>query len=172
MAIYELFEKEHAEDVLEEVRHASEEKIGKHFFSTLVTRFCFLLLFFADSAWLVYNTCLMILFAAAHLLTGRKVAWIGRMLGKFALNFRRSVVCGLSLLIGLFSPPFGIMVACTYFLMYDKAGMEEVVPAPLQSNRSRWRHRSRTATCSPPGRRESRRRPRWAARRDCPRSSP
>ena len=133
MAIYELFEQEHVEDVFEGVKHASEENIGKHFFSTLVTRFCFLLLFIADSAWLIYNTIMMVLFAFAHVVTGRKIGWLDRMLRKFALSFRRSVVCGLSLLVGLFSPPFGIMVACTYFLMYDKAGMEEVVPAPLQS---------------------------------------
>jgi len=133
MAIYELFEKEHAEDVFEGVKHASEDKIGRHFFSTLVTRFCFLLLLIADSAWLVYNTVFMVLFAAIHLLTGRKLRLIDRMLRRVALNFRRSVVCWLSLLIGLFSPPFGIMVACTYFLMYDKTGMDEVVPAPLQA---------------------------------------
>ena len=60
--------------------------------------------------------------------------WDGeRMLAKAALNMRRSIVCSLALFVGLFSPPFGIMVACTYFLMYDKAGMEEVVPAPLQA---------------------------------------
>ena len=45
---------------------------------------------------------------------------------------RRALVCGLSLLIAICSPAFGIMVACTYFLMYDKEGIEEVVPASLQ----------------------------------------
>ncbi|MBI3236532.1 MAG: hypothetical protein HYZ48_02320 [Chlamydiales bacterium] len=49
------------------------------------------------------------------------------------LTVKRSLVCGLSLFITLFSPAFGIMIACTYFLMYDKTGIEEVVPASLQS---------------------------------------
>jgi len=133
MAIYELFEMESPEEVFEEIKHSSEEKLGSHFFSTLVTRLCFLLLFLADAAWFVYNSVMMTLFAVAHIATGKKIAWLDRTLRNFALSFRRSSVCGLSLLIGLFSPPFGIMVACTYFLMYDKAGMEEVVPAPLQA---------------------------------------
>lgn len=133
MAIYELFDRENPEEFIEEFQQASEEKQKGHFFSSLVTRFCFLLLLLADLAWLVYNTGVLILFAFAHLLTGRKMGWLEKRVQKCALNFRRSLVCGLALIVGLFSPPFGIMVACTYFLMYDKAGMEEVVPTPLQS---------------------------------------
>ena len=49
------------------------------------------------------------------------------------VSLRRSLVCGVSLFIALFSPAFGIMIACTYFLMYDKSGIEEVVPSSLQS---------------------------------------
>jgi hypothetical protein len=48
-------------------------------------------------------------------------------------SIKRSFVCALALLVALFSPAFGIMIACTYFLMYDKAGMEEVVPSSIQS---------------------------------------
>jgi hypothetical protein len=51
---------------------------------------------------------------------------------KACVSVRRAFVCGLSLIVALFSPAFGIMVACTYFLMYDKAGIEEVVPRSLQ----------------------------------------
>ena len=61
---------------------------------------------------------------ARYFHTLRDSAWV---------SLRRSLVCGVSLLIALFSPAFGIMIACTYFLMYDKSGIEEVVPSSLQS---------------------------------------
>ncbi len=137
MAIYELFDQEKKESFTETFEHVEEKfekKEGKrHFFSTLVTRFCFLLLLIADAAWLVYNILLIFIATLLVLLSGGKSAACKKMFFRAALHLRRSVVCGLSLFIGLFSPPFGIMVACTYFLMYDKAGMEEVVPAPLQA---------------------------------------
>lgn len=133
MAIFQLFDEEKKQGFTETFDQADVqgEKKGKsQLFSTLVTRFCFLLLFIADSAWLVYNGLMLLVSIFFFALSGGKK---GKLLKKFALHFRRSAVCGLALLIGLFSPPFGIMVACTYFLMYDKAGMEEVVPASLQA---------------------------------------
>ncbi|NGX27205.1 MAG: hypothetical protein K940chlam6_01138 [Chlamydiae bacterium] len=135
MAIYELFDQEKKENFTETFEHVEEStKKGKsHFFSTLVTRCCFFLLLIADSAWLLYNSAILILATLLFLISGGKNSTFKKMLTKAALNMRRSVVCALALFIGLFSPPFGIMVACTYFLMYDKAGMEEVVPAPLQA---------------------------------------
>jgi len=48
------------------------------------------------------------------------------------LNLKRAGICGVALVIALFSPSLGIMIACTYFLMYDKAGIQEVVPTSLQ----------------------------------------
>lgn len=135
MAIYDLFQQEKAEEFTETFEHICEQEAPQkgRFFSTLVTRFCFLLLFIADTAWLAYNGAFLLLFTALHLAAGCKNAFLKKRLIRHALHCRRAVVCGLSLLVGLFSPPFGIMVACTYFLMYDKAGMEEVVPAPLQA---------------------------------------
>lgn len=130
MAIYELFEKE--EEIFEEVKSVVKEESKSHLFSTLVTRFCFLLLLIADLGWFIYNAAMVGVFALLYLVSIKRSSVFKRLLFKFALNLRRSAVCGLSLLVGLFSPPFGIMVACTYFLMYDKAGMDEVVPAPLQ----------------------------------------
>lgn len=134
MAIYELFERETTEEeVFDDFHRAAEEESKSRFFSTLVTRLTFLLLLTADLAWLCYNTLMMVLFAVLHMITGKRFQRLSTLLNQFALSFRRSSVCGLALLVGLFSPPFGIMVACTYFLMYDKAGMDEVVPAPLQA---------------------------------------
>jgi membrane glycosyltransferase len=137
MAIYQLFEEEKKESFTEtfersEPLNKKKEKSG-HFFSTMITRFCFLLLLIADTAWFVYNCLTLLLAAIGLMVTAGKIAFFKKMFNRCALHFRRSLICWLSLFIGLFSPPFGIMVACTYFLMYDKAGMEEVVPATLQA---------------------------------------
>lgn len=135
MAIYELFDKEQAEKFTEtfEQIEAADGKGKGHFFSTLVTRFCFLFLLLADLAWLLYTGVMLLLTSTLLLLTGMKNESLQKHVRKLFLSFRRAAVCGLSLFVGLFCPPFGIMVACTYFLMYDKRGMEEVVPAPLQA---------------------------------------
>lgn len=135
MAIYQLHEQEANEKFTEtfDANQSSSESKKGQFFSTLVTRLCFVFLLAGDALWLIYNTAIFLLAVSLCLLTGGKKLFFKKMLAKSALNMRRSVVCGLALFIGLFSPPFGIMVACTYFLMYDKAGMEEVVPAPLQA---------------------------------------
>lgn len=136
MAIYQLYEEEKNQSFTEtfEKADAGVKKEGnKALFSTLITRFCFLLLLIANGAWLIYNSGMLILSATALVLTGGKSRFAKRLVVRFALHFKRSAVCALALLVGLFSPPFGIMIACTYFLMYDKAGMEEVVPATLQA---------------------------------------
>lgn len=135
MAIFQLFEKEKQEEFTETFEHIEEasKQSGRSLFSTVMTRFCFLLLMIADLSWLVYNTALLIIGLVAYLITGARHLFFKKILRKFWLHFIRSLACGLSLFVGLFSPPFGIMIACTYFLMYDKAGMEEVVPVALQS---------------------------------------
>ncbi|MDN3506876.1 MAG: hypothetical protein P0S96_06570 [Simkaniaceae bacterium] len=126
MAIHELFDQDSSEMFNKPIEHQEEGKGS--FFSTLVTRFFFLLLLIADLAWFAY-TCISLLILVPVSLALKKRSWLKKPM----LNLQRSSACGISLFVGLFSPPFGIMVACTYFLMYDKAGMEEVVPAPLQA---------------------------------------
>ncbi|MBS0628870.1 MAG: hypothetical protein JSS30_01440 [Verrucomicrobia bacterium] len=137
MAIYQIFEEvknESFTETFETPEPIQQKKQSKsHLFSTLVTRVCFLLLLLADSLWVAYNSVMLLIAISGLALTGGKNLFFKKMFAKTGLHFRRSVTCGLALFIGLFSPPFGIMVACTYFLMYDKAGMDEVVPAPLQA---------------------------------------
>ena len=41
-------------------------------------------------------------------------------------------ILGFSLIVAIVSPALGTMFACTYFLMYDKKGIDEVVPSILQ----------------------------------------
>lgn len=112
-----------------------EEKASKkdRFFSSLAARFFFLLLLVADVFWGVYVILSLALITTLHLITLRKFSLLQRLLLKFFLSFKRFLVCGLSLFVALFTPALGIMFACTYFLMYDKEGIEEVVPSSLQS---------------------------------------
>ena len=136
MAIFQLFDQEKKQtftEIFDHEDHEEEKEKKSNFFSTLITRFCFLLLLVANTFWFIYNIVYLSLSLLAVLVTGNRILFLKKNLRKSWLHFRRSLVCGLSLFIGLFNPPFGIMIACTYFLMYDKSGMEEVVPAPLQA---------------------------------------
>lgn len=135
MAIFDIFEAEK----LRAAQNASHEKIEQpesprdRLFSILAARLFFVLLFVADLLWAVYSLILLSLTLSFSLLTGGKMPFVKKLTHKFWMGFKRSLVCGLSLLIALFSPAFGIMIACTYFMMYDKAGLEEVVPTSIQS---------------------------------------
>lgn len=141
MAIYDIFEPEDPEeeqlelDLPEDENLAEEESYSKRdrLFSTLVARLFFFLLLVADIAWIVYSVLLFSLSLLGYLLSFRKFPFFKESASGFWVSVKRSFVCGISLFLALFSPAFGIMVACTYFLMYDKAGIEEVVPASLQA---------------------------------------
>lgn len=102
-------------------------------FSTVATRLFFLLLLCADVLWIGYALLKFCIALAGLAFSGGKVSYFKHLIDKSWVSIRRSLVCGVSLLIAICNPAFGIMVACTYFLMYDKAGIEEVVPASLQS---------------------------------------
>ena len=86
-----------------------------------------------DLLWLCYAVVLFILSSIGALLTFLKIKAFKELRANAILTLKRSLVCGISLLVALFSPAFGIMIACTYFLMYDRGGIEEVVPTSLQN---------------------------------------
>jgi hypothetical protein len=102
-------------------------------FSATAARLFFLLLLAADILWAAYSLTLLAISLAGYALTGGKVERFKSLCEKSWISLRRSLVCGVSLLIALFHPAFGIMIACTYFLMYDKTGIDEVIPTSLQS---------------------------------------
>jgi len=102
-------------------------------FSALAARFLFLLLFVASLLWMVYALTRLVVALTGKLVTGGRKDYFNLLSEKTWVGARRSFVCGVCLLIALCSPAFGIMIACTYFLMYDKSGIEEVVPSSLQS---------------------------------------
>lgn len=101
--------------------------------SSCVTRLFFLLLLMADLCWALYCTVRFTVLTLLLLASFCKVASIKERQHSAWLLLRRALVCGFCLLITLVSPSFGIMVACTYFLMYDKDGIQEVVPSSLRA---------------------------------------
>lgn len=119
-----------APDVLIQENFSSEQG---NFFSSLAARLFFLLLFCADIFWILYSMLSLGIFVILHLCTFCKVSWFQERVSTALRSCKRSFVCATCLLISLFSPSFGIMIACTYFMMFDPQGIEEVVPTSLQS---------------------------------------
>ena len=102
-------------------------------FSALAARLFFLLLLIGDLIWACYAVLRFLISIIGRVLTIGKLPFFKTLGEKAWISLRRSLVCGVSLFIAIFNPAFGIMIACTYFLMYDKSGIEEVVPSSLQS---------------------------------------
>lgn len=127
MPIYDIFETKERESAPEsEILSSKKER----FFSSLTARLLFFLLLIGDVAWAFYSLALLLVVFPFHLLTGGKIGQ--KLCQKRWIALKRSGICGVSLFIALFSPALGIMIACTYFLMYDKVGIQEVVPRSLQ----------------------------------------
>jgi len=110
-----------------------EAPVRGRVFSALAARLFFLLLLVADLVWMGCTCVLLLIHSIAVLCTGGRVGSVREKQLKKWIALRRSLVCAVALCLALFSPSFGIMVACTYFLMYDKSGIQEVVPTSLQS---------------------------------------
>jgi len=117
----------------EEVENDIPVQKKSTFFSSLSARVFFFLLLIADLLWLGYAVILLILSSLGTLVTCSKIKAVIDVKARAFLTLKRSLVCSISLLVALFSPAFGIMIACTYFLMYDRGGIEEVVPSSLQN---------------------------------------
>jgi len=143
MAIYDIFEVEKEEEAptaKEDFSSSQQEpepeetcRKRDRFFSALAARLFFFLLLIGDVLWFGYSMLMFAMNALLSLITLRRVEYFKEASTRAWISVRRSLVCALALFIALFSPAFGIMVACTYFLMYDKSGIEEVVPSSLQS---------------------------------------
>lgn len=130
MPIYDISAAKEAEPL--QVEAPRLESGRDRFFSSLTTRILFLLLLIGDVAWAAWTVLRIGLILPCLCLTLGKSVKLKKALGKTWTSLKRAGMCGISLLIALFSPALGIMVACTYFLMYDKAGIHEVVPLSLQ----------------------------------------
>lgn len=104
----------------------------RSFSSFMYTRLCILFLLCLDVIWFGFLFCKMTIYTFLQILfvwssTSFKESFI-----KSCISIRRSLVCGVCLILSFFSPALGIMVGCAYFLMYDKNGIEEVVPNVLK----------------------------------------
>jgi polyferredoxin len=128
MAIYDLSKTKDPVVTPEEGIPSSKDR----FFSSLTARLLFLVLLVGDVLWAAYSFSLVALTSLINLLTFFKLSSSVSQMKKRWIALKRSAVCGVALLVSLFSPALGIMIACTYFLMYDKTGIQEVVPTSLQ----------------------------------------
>jgi hypothetical protein len=126
------YEEENFAEPKQGVEETSSSPRGR-FFSSLAARLFFLILWIADLLWAGYALVLVCLSLLVIALSWGKWNYFKQLREQAWLSLRRSLVCGVSLFLALFSPSFGIMIACTYFLMYDKSGIEEVVPSSLQT---------------------------------------
>ncbi len=109
-----------------------KESEKSNIFSALAARFFFFLLLLADIVWGAYSLVAVIVKAVLHLISFTQIAPLKKSLDRSFLSLKRSIVCAIALMIAIFSPALGIMFSCMYFLMYDKTGVEEVVPSSLR----------------------------------------
>jgi hypothetical protein len=100
--------------------------------SSTIARLFFFALLILDVSWGCYSLLMLILSSLGAMLSFGRISFFLKLQSKSLLSIKRSFVCALSLMTAIFSPAFGIMIACTYFLMYDKSGIEEIVPESLQ----------------------------------------
>jgi len=142
MAIYDFSKVEETEFTSPEPQKQKEAEpdAKSRLFSSLVARLFFLLLLAADVLWACYAVLLLTIALLGQLLSANKVTQFEALRKTGWIALRRALVCGVSLFLALFHPAFGIMIACTYFLMYDKSGIEEIVPSSLQSQFKSFLH--------------------------------
>lgn len=120
-----------------EVGFAEEESAPSPSFkdnlcSFLCVRLFFLVLLGCTIVWFAYALCKTAVYLLLQLCFWKSSAVINARLLKSWLSIKRSFICSVALMLGCLSPSLGIMIACAYFLMFDKSGVEEVVPASLR----------------------------------------
>ena len=145
MAIYEIFDGKESEnktdsmtqgELFENLEGFQEDQsvsFKDKIVSTIFSRLFFLLLLIVDALWGLYVVSFFLLFTTLRVLTFSKNTGLNQLQERFYLSLKRFLICGLALIVALFSPALGTMFACTYFLMYDKAGIDEIVPSILRS---------------------------------------
>ena len=109
-----------------------QDKEKSSFFSALAARLFFFFLLVVNILWGVLNIILFIAYLLVNICCVFKSRFLLKKLQKTVLNIKRFLVCNIALLVALVSPALGIMFSCMYFLMYDKKGVEQIVPTSLQ----------------------------------------
>lgn len=100
--------------------------------SAFAARLFFFVLLLADLLWVCWTVGMLFLKSVALCLTLGRSDVMRQKVKSGWLNFKRGVVSGLALVVALFSPALGIMFSCMYFLMYDRQGVDEIVPSSLR----------------------------------------
>ncbi|MDN3509549.1 MAG: hypothetical protein P0S93_06030 [Candidatus Neptunochlamydia sp.] len=121
----------HISDVTLGGKHSSSKEKGL-LFATIAARLFFFILLLTDIVWGFYTIALFFLCLPLNLLTGFEVDKLKKFSLRRYLNIKRAGISAVALIVALFSPALGTMIACSYFLMYDKKGIEEIVPSVLQ----------------------------------------
>lgn len=129
----------------EEIPSFSEEKIDisslrspqmtkekSSLVSSILSRLFFAALLALDFGWAIYALVLLTCGTLGRVVTLSRIECFSRWQNKGWIALKRSLVCALALVAAICSPAFGIMIACTYFLMYDRNGIEEIIPGSLQ----------------------------------------
>jgi uncharacterized membrane protein len=122
----------HPISLTEQIRGFSKRKPKSSFFSSFAARFLFVLLLIADIIWGVVSILLTFVKVILNCTTLFMIDSLKDSMRKSWQAVVRSLACMLALIIAIFAPSLGIMFACLYFLMYDKNGVEEVVPSSLR----------------------------------------
>lgn len=102
------------------------------FLSRLASRFFFIFLLFLNVIWLVLAVGYFLVALGLNLAFLRMSIRLGQFQQKAATNMKRAAVCFVALFVALFNPALGIMFSCLYFMMYDKMGIDEIIPASLK----------------------------------------
>lgn len=134
MAIYKLsdFQELPLNDEQKEDSDPSPLSFRERIFSSLAARLFFALLLCADLAWTAYSLVMLLVYFLLSAATGFSSSLLKQKLKRTRLSIKRALVSFVALTVAIFSPALGILFACSYFLMYDKEGIDEVVPASLK----------------------------------------
>lgn len=117
---------------LEREKKSLEAEVSSSLFAKISARLFFFMLLIADLFWGISSLFQLVLASALLLVTGGKIRKIKRFVQRKYLALKRAFCCFAALFMALFSPALGTMFACSYFLMFDKKGVDEIVPHVLQ----------------------------------------
>ncbi len=106
--------------------------VKNRFFTAFAARLFFFALLVVDLVWTVGSLALCSASALVYLVTACQCSALGRFVARRYLALKRGAISFIALVVALFSPALGTMIACSYFLMYDRKGVDEIVPSVLK----------------------------------------
>jgi len=100
--------------------------------TAITSRFFFILLLMLTLIWMTVALCLYGVASLFHHMTFRSSSIGKRFYEKALVNVKRAAVCMIALIVALFNPALGIMFSCLYFMVYDKLGIDEIIPTSVK----------------------------------------